>query len=404
MHILIITDEIYPDGVGGVGKSLYNECVALAHRGNTITVLVRALDYTLAPEAIVDGINLIRIYGPERAKWYYRLFPVLIIYQVARWLLQSRKSFDLIYIHGAFYYVPVWLTGMNQKAAVVCSFYAAMDEYVRVLAERGKYGGLKWLALLTAKALGIIEKWAFYRSDAVLARSVYSLEELRRVYPKAHVPHADNLIPLSLDTDVYQPRSRQKARAQLGLSPERSIFITVRRLDGRMGLTNLVEAMKTVCTQHPDALLLIAGKGYLQPILEKLIVQHALQNNVRLLGFVSEAELPIYLAASDIFVLPTESLEGFGLATVEALATGIPVVGTPIGATPEILKPIEPGLLTSDVTPAALAERLSYWLDQRHQWEALGQRCREFAVQHYSSLKVAERLEALFAELISARK
>ncbi|MEZ4668971.1 MAG: glycosyltransferase family 4 protein [Anaerolineae bacterium] len=404
MRILVITDEIYPDGVGGVGKSLYNECVALAKRGNLITIVVRALDSSLPEQAIINGLNIVRILGPQRHRWYYRLFPLIIIYYVTRWLRQYHDPVDIIYIHGAFYYIPVWLTRLGRKTVIVCSFYAAMDEYVRVLAQSGKYGRLKPFALLGARLMGLIEQWAFYHSDAVLARSYFSLEELRRVHPKAHVPRADNLIPLSIDTNIYSLRSRSEVRKKLYLPESRPILITVRRLDGRMGLENLIEAMKDVSTKHPDVLLLMAGKGYLRPTLETLITEHGLHDNVKLLGFVSEEDLPLYLAASDIFVLPTESLEGFGLATVEALASGIPVIGTPVGATPEILGPIEELLLTSDVTPSALAERLIYWLDHQDKLPELSIRCRHFAEELYSSTQVAERLQTLFTELVTTQK
>jgi len=68
-----------------------------------------------------------------------------------------------------------------------------------------------------------------------------------------------------------------------------------------MGLTNLIEAIAQVREHHPQVLLLIAGRGYLQPTLEALIAQHHLEDHVRLLGFVSEEQLPLYLASSDLF-------------------------------------------------------------------------------------------------------
>jgi glycosyltransferase involved in cell wall biosynthesis len=321
-----------------------------------------------------------------------------------QWLRQCKETFDVIYIHAAFYYISLWLTGMNRKSVVVSSFYAALDDYIKVLANKGTYGRLKWLALVAATILGRVEKWAFYRSDAVVPRSIYSLDLLRQIYPKAYVPNPDDLIPLCIDTDLYKVRSRSDARAQMGLPADRPIFITVRRLDARMGLVNLIEATNTVRQKYPNVLVLMAGKGYLRPVLEASIEQHGLQENVRLLGMVSESDLPIYLASANMFVLPTENLEGFGLATIEALAVGIPVIGTPIGATPEILKPIDPNLLTADTTPAKLAERLLYWLDRQDQLDDLGKRCRQFAEQYYSSTRVAERLEHMFNDLVERRK
>ncbi len=147
----------------------------------------------------------------------------------------------------------------------------------------------------------------------------------------------------------------------------------------------------------------MAGKGYLRPTLESLIQEHQLENHVTLLGFVSEKDLPTYLSAADIFVLPTESLEGFGLATIEAFAAGVPTIGTPIGATPELIEPIEPALLTRDASPDSLAETICLWLDRRRELDSLGQKCRQAAEHLYSADIVAKRLEDLFGELAAAR-
>lgn len=68
-----------------------------------------------------------------------------------------------------------------------------------------------------------------------------------------------------------------------------------------------------------------------------------------------DADLPGLYAAADLFVLPTVAYEGFGMSTVEALAAGTPVVGTPVGATPEILGPLDPQLVSPSTLPADLA-------------------------------------------------
>ena len=69
--------------------------------------------------------------------------------------------------------------------------------------------------------------------------------------------------------------------------------------------------------------------------------QLGLDKHVTFLGFVPDADLPRYYQAADVFVLPTRELEGFGLVTAEALACGTPVLGTPVGATPELLEPLD---------------------------------------------------------------
>jgi glycosyltransferase involved in cell wall biosynthesis len=399
MRILVISDEIYPDAIGGVGKSLYNECVALVKRGHDVRVLVRASNYQLPPQTEINGLKIIRFFGPERHSVLYYLYPLAIIYKVAQWLRQFPGPYDILYLHNAVYVLPVLLTRTNRQAPTICTFYSAMDDYIQSNIQRGKYGRLTNLARIGAWIMGRIEGWALYRVDTGLPRSLYSLREMLRAYPKTTIYDAENLIPLGIDVNHYMAHPKLDARLRLNLPENRPIFITVRRLDGRMGLPNLIEAIKLVSEGHPDVLLLIAGKGYLRPVLDALILQHNLENHVRLLGYVSEDDLPLYLSASDAFVLATESQEGFGLATIEAMATSIPVIGTPIGATPEILAPIEPKLLTKDSSSSALAESISYWLDHRDELPALGEHCRAAVEAHYSADEVATQLETLFRAL-----
>ena len=81
-----------------------------------------------------------------------------------------------------------------------------------------------------------------------------------------------------------------------------------------------------------------------------------LEGRVELVGHVSDSELALWHRAADVFVLPTVAYVGFGLVTAEALASGTPVVGTRVGATPELLEPLDPRLLAHGTDPEDLAE------------------------------------------------
>jgi glycosyltransferase involved in cell wall biosynthesis len=133
------------------------------------------------------------------------------------------------------------------------------------------------------------------------------------------------------------------------------LLFTARRLVPRTGVANLVRAMPSVLGQLPRARLAIAGDGPLREAIVELIAQLGLEDRVVLLGRVSEDDLLGWYRAASLFVLPTQELEGFGISTIEALACGTPAIGTPIGATPEILGPIDPRLLSHSGAPADLA-------------------------------------------------
>ena len=96
--------------------------------------------------------------------------------------------------------------------------------------------------------------------------------------------------------------------------------------------------------------------------LEQLIAELGMEKTVRLLGFVPAEQLPTYYQAADLFVLPSVASEAFGLVTVEALACDLPVLGTPVGATVELLGDFDPELLFTDTSPEAMASRILSWL------------------------------------------
>jgi len=171
-------------------------------------------------------------------------------------------------------------------------------------------------------------------------------------------------IPGAADTARFRPAADPPAvRQALGLPVGRPLLLTVRNLEARMGLDLVIQAMAVLTRDLPEALLLIGGTGTLRRELESLSESLGLRGRVRFLGFIADEALPLYYQTADAFVLPTRELEGFGLATVEALACGTPVLGTPVGATPEILVPLLPSLVFRSAAHETMAEDLRRFLE-----------------------------------------
>lgn len=191
---------------------------------------------------------------------------------------------------------------------------------------------------------------------------------------------------------------RSEARRLLGWSAERPILITVRRIVRRMGLELLLDAMSIVKKTSPNCLLLIAGKGSQEAEIDRHIEQAGLQNNVRRIGFVPDSQLPTAYAAADMAIVPSLSLEGFGLATVESLASGTPVLATNVGGTPEILRQLQPDLLFPEISPESIAERISSALAHRSSVPDRAM-CREFASQ-YSWPVIAQQVRAIYDDML----
>jgi glycosyltransferase involved in cell wall biosynthesis len=105
------------------------------------------------------------------------------------------------------------------------------------------------------------------------------------------------------------------------------------------------------------------------------------------------------LFVADIFILPTRELERFGLVTLEALACGVPVLGTPVGGTQEILGKFDSSFLFADTSPKSMAasilEKYKIISETPQKWSEISQRCRQYVENNYSWEKNVDSLEKI---------
>jgi glycosyltransferase involved in cell wall biosynthesis len=185
--------------------------------------------------------------------------------------------------------------------------------------------------------------------------------------------------------------SRHEARTRLGWPTDRPILLSIRRLVRRVGVDVLVQAAAKMVRQHPDLLILIGGSGPLKTQLAESIERYGLENNVRLLGFVPAGDLSIAYRAADFSIVPTQSLEGFGLVTLESMAAGTPAIVTPVGSLPEVIGPLSESLILPSKSAEGIAEGLDAILRGR---VALpdDQACRTFVRQNHDWSVIAPRV------------
>lgn len=216
------------------------------------------------------------------------------------------------------------------------------------------------------------------------------------------------LIPAGADTAIFSPiPDYRSARPALGLQRTHFILLTVRNLVPRMGLDALLHAMVRARQTIPNVQLLIGGSGPLRSELEAQTKALELEGCVRFLGFVPEGLLPDYYRAADLFVLPTAQLEGFGLVTIEALASGTPVFGTPVGATDEMLGRLDASLLATGADAESLAAGINA-LYQRFAADPaararLAEAGRALVLRDYTWNRHCERLETALLQVIDGR-
>ncbi|OPH57612.1 glycosyl transferase [Paenibacillus ferrarius] len=310
--------------------------------------------------------------------------------QHAAWLMDNQEV-DVVYSHFAPYSVGVALEAKERNIPVVMTFHGPWSEEIKL-----EGSGLKhWIKTIIAKNM---EMKAYRYADAfiVLSETFRSILHEQYQVPLSKI----HIVPGAADIDRFKPSAQRAAiRERLHIPEGTTAVLTLRRLVNRMGLLQLIDAWREVAKEIPNTVLLLGGKGPLKEELESKIKEYDLQSRVRMLGYVPDHELADYYQAADLFVVPSQALEGFGLITVEAMAAGVPVMATPVGGNREILQKFRPDLLFAGKSSADIADGLIRSLRQKESWPTAEQ-CRIHVLEHYTWARVSRQVEGIFRSVI----
>ncbi|HEX5387857.1 MAG TPA: glycosyltransferase [Gemmatimonadales bacterium] len=201
------------------------------------------------------------------------------------------------------------------------------------------------------------------------------------------------VIPNGVDIDCFRPAAAAAAAAgACAGSPIRCIAVA--RLVERKGLDDLLLAVARL--EHGRYRLEIVGSGPAEPALRDLAGRLGLGDMVRFTGAVGRAAVGERLRDADLFTLPSRE-EAFGNVFAEAMAAGLPVVGTAVGGIPEVVHEGEHGFLVPPRDPGALAAAIRRLGEQPALRAAISTRNRARAVSHFSWAAVAEKYLAVYA-------
>jgi len=401
LRLLSINQFFYPDSYGGVERVAHETLRRLVERGHSVELVGQRLDPDRPDVETVDGITVHR-YGSISGTERFGGRTLAALFGARRVLrgLSDPGRFDIVMAHHYFPYYAYSGIVRPGRTPEVMTFHASYWQELRLEgAERrvlkplelGLFGGLSRRT----------ETACLRRADRIVVLSDFSREQLVSYYPFAGTKVEK--IPGGVDLARFRPaRDRAAVRASLELPPDQQVLFTARRLVPRMGLENLVAAFRGVLEAHPNTLLVIAGRGRLRDALLRQGEELGLGDRLRLVGFVDDEELVSYYQAADLFVLPSLAFEGFGMVTLEALACGTPAVGTPIGATPEILKPLAEQLVLGGTDAVAIRRGLSSvleWLSDERAADRLRTQCRAYVEERYGWDRAVESLERLLFAL-----
>ncbi|MCK5924166.1 MAG: glycosyltransferase family 4 protein, partial [Methylococcales bacterium] len=174
-------------------------------------------------------------------------------------------------------------------------------------------------------------------------------------------PERCHLIYSTVDLDsVVSSQSRTELRAEMGLADDDLLLLAVGRLDHRKGFDVLIEALGQLKSRKLKPTLYIAGAGPERAKLEALVKTCGLEDQVHMLGQIPHSGR--VLQATDIAVMPSRA-EGLGIAGLEAMAAGKPLVASRVGGLKEIVDEGVSGVLVSPEDPVALANALASLLE-----------------------------------------
>jgi glycosyltransferase involved in cell wall biosynthesis len=393
VKICIFTETYYPV-VGGGETQARLLAEGLITNGHSVIVLTRRSDAMLRQQESYDNVHVYRlppVGSGQLKKWglFISSLPALV---------RLRDHYDLIFVSG---YRIIGLTAVLVGKLFRKPVVLKADSQGEMSGEFFE-SGLKKFGISRSSVLfrlflrfrNIILK----KADAFSAIST----EIASEWTSSQVPlHKIHLIPNGVDTACFAPMNAEQKwflREKLNLPHAAVIAIYTGRLVSYKGLPLLLKVWDEIRCRHENVILLIAGTGGLdihncEAQLHDYVTFARLEKNIWFLGSVQN--IPEYLQAADLFVFPTEN-DAFPSSLIEAMACGLPVVTTPVGAIKTIVVHQETGLIVQPGNRQQLYEALVAIISDRTLASHLGQAGRQIVEERYSAGSMMRKYLSLF--------
>lgn len=281
------------------------------------------------------------------------------------WAAQRRPAATTLVVHFAPHGLLPHLVGRQAGARLVVHFHGPWAAESRAMGEGGLVVAVKHR----------VERLLYRRAERLVVLSDAFADLLVQDYGVDR-RRVEVVVP-GVDLQAFSPvgeDERRRLKAALGADPGAPLVVVARRLVPRMGFDVLLEAWRR--GEGRLGTLLVVGGGPLEEQLRSALGQ---LDRAALLGQVPEEVLVQAYRAADLVVVPSTSLEGFGLVVLEALACGTPVVASRLGGMGELLPRLSPELVVPPGDPEALEHAVRRVLAGLGPSRAL---CRAFVADH----------------------
>ena len=366
----IITDGIYPYSMGGSHRFVYELLEKIDNKKYNVTCIVPEIDkksdFAINQTEIIPSFKVIKLKTKFKNK-FLRLF--ISFYSLYQQSIKTVLESDIINIH----YLPALFNLRNitsKQKKIYYTFHGPWSEEFN-LSIIGKLESKNIILSLFYKfffkrivryILFKIEKNSFNHVSEFMCLSEYMKNKLINTFKideeKIKIIHS------GVDINTFKIVKNKTFRKKISHG-RKFVFITVRRLEKRMGLNNLIIACNMLKKKNSDFILNICGKGNYHPYLKRQIKKLKLDDHVKLYGFVDDDILVQMLSNSDLFILPSIDLEGFGLVILESMACGTPVLSSPHGGSKEIISILDNNLIMSSARPEDILNSLKNFIENK---------------------------------------
>ena len=354
--------------MGGAERLVLDIAGKTAAMGHPCTICVLWGDAGLLEDRPAENIEVIRL----RRKIKWNPFLVWTLYRVLKQMMP-----DIVHTH------LIHATLLGRLAARWAGVPVIVTTEHNTSNWQVKYGFLHWIYRWTARWNTKI----FAVSDAVMERMV----RIGRI-----VEESIQVLYNGIDVRAFDKnRNRMDKRLKTAMSP---VIGTVGRLDPRKGHRYLIEASVDIIRQYPEASILIIGSGKMESSLKQVASSLGLsERNIRFLGVLKNTSE--VLQSMDVFVLPSVE-EGLGIAILEAMAAGVPVVATSVGGIPEIVTHGETGVLVAPKNPKMLADAVMDLLAHPDKADRLRQNAKSMVMKKFDIQGTVEQLMSYYQQFL----
>jgi len=388
MRILHVVSSYWPAfEFGGPIQSVHLLNKFLAKKGVDITVyttnagLEKSKDIPLKKEVILDEVKV--FYFPYCGYRHYN-FSLSLFWHLGRQL----KNFDLIHITG------VWNFPISAAA-----FWARFYKKPYIISPRGSLMALP--LEMKNSPLKKVHLFLFGKRDLKNAAAIhFTTEAEKEEYLKIGLPlKKSSIIPNGLDLEEFKEDVPSGTfRKKWNIDSQKKVVLFLGRLNWKKGLDTLIPAFSRVIKSEPNAFLVLEGeadKGYKETI-EKMIGEQNISDKVLFTGFFPGKDIAA-LKESDVFVLPSYS-ENFGMAVIQAMYIGLPVVITKeVGIAPSVSRAKAGIVVNKD--EKQVSEAILKILNNPVLAKEMGGHGRRLVETEFSPTSVAEKFIKLYNEL-----